>query len=195
MGLKQTNALHVRECAYAGEISSPEVWEYLKRDAHSALIDVRTPPEWAFSGEPDLSAIGKEVIKISWKIFPSYAVNANFVASLQEAGVKPYAPLFFLCRTGGRSLDAACAATENAFSHCYNVTDGFEGPLNEKRQRGTLAGWPAMDTIITKYNRLCVYKLKRKREIHGYCGCTGKYSPCRKRRIVCGTLGACAVAS
>ncbi len=115
----------------------------VKRDASAVLIDVRTPPEWAFSGEPDLSSIGKEHLRISWKTFPSYAVNENFAASLKEAGVKPYAPLFFICRTGGRSLDAACAVTAAGFSHCYNVTDGFEGPPNEHHQRGTIAGWKA----------------------------------------------------
>ncbi len=143
MGSMQTHALHVQDSAYAGEISPLEVWEYLKRDANAALIDVRTPPEWAYAGEPDLTSIGKELIKISWKIFPSYNLNVNFLASVLQTKIKPHAPLFFLCRTGGRSLDAACAVTQGGFSHCYNVTDGFEGPLSPLQQRGTVAGWKA----------------------------------------------------
>ncbi len=148
MGSSQTHARHVAPevyapAGYAGEISSRQAWEQLKSDADAVLVDVRTPPEWAFSGEPDLSALGKEVFRISWKLFPSYAVNDRFVAMLKEAGIRQDAPLLFLCRTGGRSLDAACAATAEGFSRCYNITDGFEGALNEHRQRGALSGWKA----------------------------------------------------
>lgn len=142
MGFSSAHVLHA-EKSYAGEIAPSEVWEYLKRDASAALIDVRTPPEWAFSGEPDLHSIGKELLRVSWKLFPSYTVNENFVETLKGVGLKPYAPLFFLCRTGGRSLDAAIAMTAAGFSHCYNVTDGFDGPANEQQQRGAVAGWKA----------------------------------------------------
>jgi rhodanese-related sulfurtransferase len=141
MGSSHAHARHVEYPLYAGEISSLDAWEYLRRDASAMLIDVRTPPEWAFSGEPDLSPLGKEPLRLSWKLFPSYAINERFADMLKEAGIKDYAPLFFICRTGGRSLDAAVAATSAGFSHCYNVTDGFEGPLNGQHQRGMLAGW------------------------------------------------------
>lgn len=129
--------------AYAGEMSPSQAWDCLTRDADALLVDVRTPPEWAFSGEPDLSSLAKEPLRLSWKFFPSYAVNENFIALLKAAGLKADAPLLFLCRTGGRSLDAATAATAAGFTHCYNITDGFEGPPNEQHQRGGLAGWRA----------------------------------------------------
>ncbi len=129
--------------AYAGEMSALEAWECLKRDKSAVLVDVRTPPEWAFSGEPDLSALAKEPLRISWKIFPSYAVNERFIASLQDAGVTEDMTLLFLCRTGGRSLDASIAATAKGYARCYNITDGLEGPLNEQHQRGMISGWKA----------------------------------------------------
>ena len=47
MGFMQAQALRREHNAYAGEVSSLEVWEYLKRDASSVLIDVRTPAEFA----------------------------------------------------------------------------------------------------------------------------------------------------
>ncbi len=143
MGLMRAQARHEKFPAYAGEISPRDAWEYLRRDASAVLIDVRTPPEWAFSGEPDLSSLGKDPLRISWKVFPTYAVNDRFTDALRQEGVKDYAPLFFICRTGGRSLDAAIAATAAGFSHCYNITDGFEGPLNEQNQRSMVAGWRA----------------------------------------------------
>jgi rhodanese-related sulfurtransferase len=124
-------------------MQAQQAWECLAGDESAVLVDVRTPPEWAFSGEPDLSTLGKEPLRISWKIFPSYALNERFIATLMDAGLKKSAPLLFLCRTGGRSLDAAIAATSKGFSRCYNITDGFEGPQNEQHQRGLTAGWKA----------------------------------------------------
>ena len=151
MGSTHTHARHVQP-AYAGEVTPREAWERLSRDADAVLIDVRTPPEWAFAGEPDLRSVGKKLHKISWKIFPTYAVNERFVETLQESGITPEATLLFLCRTGGRSLDAAIAATSAGYSRCYNITDGFEGAPNEQQQRGLLNGWkairPAVEAVI-----------------------------------------------
>ena len=142
MGITQSHARHVMP-AYAGEISPKAAWKLLQEDPAAVLVDVRTPPEWAFSGEANLGSIGKETLRISWKLFPAYTVNEYFTASLKEAGIASDAPLLFLCRTGGRSLDAACAATAQGFTRCYNVTDGFEGAANENRQRGMISGWKA----------------------------------------------------
>jgi rhodanese-related sulfurtransferase len=138
-----THARHVEPVSYAGEITPPEAWERLKRENDAVLIDVRTPPEWSFSGEPDLSALGKDQLRLSWKLFPTYALNDQFISALKAAGLKQDAPLLFLCRTGGRSLDAAIAATAQGFSRCYNITDGFEGAPNAHHQRGMLTGWKA----------------------------------------------------
>lgn len=143
MGSAQMHMTHMESDGYAGEITAQQAWDFLKSDPRAVLVDVRTPPEWAFSGEPDLRVLGKEQLRLSWKFFPSYAVNERFAELLKEAGAAADAPLLFLCRTGGRSLDAACAATSGGFGRCYNVTDGFEGGFNESRQRGTVSGWKA----------------------------------------------------
>jgi rhodanese-related sulfurtransferase len=129
--------------AYGGEVSPQQAWDVLKADKDAVLVDVRTPVEWTFAGEADLGSIGKEALKLSWKTFPSYTLNDQFAATLKSTGIKQDAPLFFICRTGGRSLDAACAMTAEGYTHCYNVTDGFEGPLDQARHRGTVAGWKA----------------------------------------------------
>jgi rhodanese-related sulfurtransferase len=138
------NMHNLREgLAYAGEISPTETWNRLKNEKNALLIDVRTPPEWTFSGEPNLSELGKDILKISWKLFPTYEVNNAFSAAIKAAGIDFDTPLFFICRTGGRSLDAACAAAEAGYNFAYNVTDGFEGPLDKLQQRGTVSGWKA----------------------------------------------------
>ncbi len=129
--------------AYGGEVSALETWEALQSIPDAQLVDVRTPPEWSFSGIPTLASVGKKPLPLSWKLFPSYEVNPDFIAALQRSVANRETPLFFLCRTGGRSLDAAAAATAAGYTHAFNVTDGFEGPSNAERQRGQLAGWRA----------------------------------------------------
>ncbi len=126
-------------------ISSKEAWEMLKQDSRAQLIDVRTQPEWVFAGYPDLNSIGKELIRLSWKIYPSYTLNDSFVRQLKDVLDDSSAPLLFICRTGGRSLDAAVAMKEAGYQNCYNVYDGFEGDFNEHSQRGKVNGWKAAE--------------------------------------------------
>jgi rhodanese-related sulfurtransferase len=46
-----------------------------------------------------------------------------------------------LCRSGVRSVDAAKALEANGYQHLINILDGFEGPLDENKHRGTVGGW------------------------------------------------------
>lgn len=128
--------------SYAGEVSPKEVWDFLSADSRAMLVDVRTPPEWA-EGRPDLQEIGKSPLMIQWKLYPNYVLNENFSQELSKVVSEKDTALFFLCRTGGRSLDAAVAMTGQGYRYCFNVTDGFEGPLDANNQRGTVAGWKA----------------------------------------------------
>jgi rhodanese-related sulfurtransferase len=128
-------------------VSVEETWERLKRDANSVLIDVRTGAEWAFVGLPDLSSIGKRPVLVEWQGFPDNRVNQGFVSRVDEAlsaiGANRDIELFFICRSGSRSLSAARAMAAAGYSRCRNVADGFEGPLDPNRRRGCLAGWKA----------------------------------------------------
>lgn len=128
---------------YAGEVTAEECWSVIQKHPSAQLIDVRTLPEWQFSGLPNLSSVGKETHQISWKVYPSFETNTSFVSQLSSKIQDTDTPIFFLCKTGGRSLDAAIATTQAGYTHCFNVMDGFEGPQNDKGQRGTVAGWKA----------------------------------------------------
>lgn len=127
------------------DISVLDVWKHLNDDKAAQLVDVRTRPEWAFVGVPDVSKLGRRVIMIEWQTFPDAQVDRAFsdrlIGLLEEAGVKKDADLFFICRTGGRSRLAAEAMAAAGYARCHNVTEGFEGPLDADRHRGTLAGW------------------------------------------------------
>ena len=92
---------------YSGDINPSEAFSALKQEKDSYLIDVRTIAEWSFVGLPDLSEIGKNVICLSWLTYPTMSVNSNFAEQLAAEIPDKGAKLFFLCKVGGRSLDAA----------------------------------------------------------------------------------------
>jgi rhodanese-related sulfurtransferase len=118
-----------------------QTWEALQDNPLAHMVDVRTDAEWAYVGFPDLSAVGKRLLHISWQVFPRMDVNEGFVAALRDAAATSEHHLYFLCRSGVRSLHAAQAAIAAGFAHAYNIADGFEGPPDEDGHRGTVAGW------------------------------------------------------
>ncbi len=124
-----------------------EVWERLKADPASVLIDVRTRSEWAFVGLPDLASLGRRPVLVEWLTFPDNRLNAAFAEELAEQlrgqGVDRDADLYFLCRSGGRSRQAAQVMAAAGYRNCHNVTEGFEGPLDADKHRGTQSGWKA----------------------------------------------------
>jgi len=125
------------------EVSPTETWQALNEDPRAMLVDVRTDAEWTYVGMPDLSATGKPVVPIAWQLFPSMAVNPGFVEALHDAGLTPEHRLYFLCRSGARSLAAARMAHAAGFGEVFNIRDGFEGPLDGEGHRRTASGWIA----------------------------------------------------
>lgn len=128
---------------YAGDLDPKQAWDLLEQDQSAVLIDCRTDAEWAYVGLPDLSTIGKQTLRLSWKHFPSGSLNPTFAEQLAGLGVAEDQAVLFICRSGQRSLDAAVACTRVGFARCYNVAEGFEGPLDDERHRGSQGGWKA----------------------------------------------------
>ena len=127
----------------AGEITPREAWDILQKEKGAVLIDVRTDAEWNFVGLPDLAEAAKQPLLIPWQLYPSMQVNGAFAEHLRRAGLTPENKLFFICRSGARSLAAAQAAQVAGFPHAFNVADGFEGPVDAEGHRGQVAGWKA----------------------------------------------------
>jgi rhodanese-related sulfurtransferase len=46
-----------------------------------------------------------------------------------------------MCRTGGRSHNAAAVAASLGYTQAYNMLEGFEGEANGLNQRTMLNGW------------------------------------------------------
>jgi rhodanese-related sulfurtransferase len=120
-----------------------KVWEALRKDPKAQLVDVRTDAEWNFVGLPDLSSLGKQVVPIQWQVYPTMAPNAAFTEQLKEAGFTAEHHIYFICRSGQRSMAAAQEAQAAGFPHSYNVADGFEGAVDAAGHRGLTAGWKA----------------------------------------------------
>lgn len=125
------------------DVSPKQAWAALIDDPDAQLVDCRTDAEWQYVGIPDLRPAGKRAVLISWQYFPSGNINPAFVEELRDAGLEPGHKLYFLCRSGVRSLAAALAARQEGFGHVFNIGAGFEGPHDFEGHRGTVAGWKA----------------------------------------------------
>ncbi len=125
------------------DIAPAQSWAAIQQDPAAMLVDVRTDAEWNFVGIPDIAVTGKRVVLIPWQVYPSMAVNDHFAEALHKAGVLPEHKVYFICRSGARSLAAAQAAQAAGYPAVFNVADGFEGPVDHEGHRGVAAGWKA----------------------------------------------------
>ncbi len=126
---------------YAGDVTPKDAWEALKANPEALLVDVRTDAEWSYVGVPDLTSLGREPALIPWKRFPAGELNAGFTQQVVSIARAAETPVYFLCRSGQRSRDAAIAVTKLGYTRCFNVAHGFEGDMNADRHRGAVNGW------------------------------------------------------
>ncbi len=145
--LRELNARALAGLAMADpraiDVSPEEAWAVLGQEETAQLIDVRTTAEWSFVGVPHLRDLGKNFTALSWRNFPDFAPNEQFAARLCAQFPDKSTPLFFLCRSGGRSLDAALAMREMGYAASFNIAGGFEGDLDQARHRSQRNGWKA----------------------------------------------------
>ena len=139
----------MRSHSIVDELSPPEVYAALISQPSAALVDVRTRAEWSFVGLPDIAETGKPFWAVEWVSFPQMMPNGRFVDELsdQARGTLPE-HLFFICRSGARSMAAANSVAmemegRGQALHCTNVAEGFEGDLDAERHRGVTNGWKA----------------------------------------------------
>lgn len=133
---------------YAGDLAPQQAWELLSSDSSAILVDVRSQPEWSFVGLPDLSSFKKKPILVPWQTYspasrPPMTLNPSFAADVDASVTDKSTPVIFLCRSGVRSKAAAIAMTARGYNRCYNLAGGFEGPHDDARHRGRVAGWKA----------------------------------------------------
>ncbi|WP_182084271.1 rhodanese-like domain-containing protein [Aureimonas sp. ME7] len=134
--------------SYQGDVSAEDCWSSLETEDDTFLIDVRTSAEWNFVGFPLLPENHRRATLFAeWQTYPTMAVDGAFAArvgdAVRAAGGSEASKLYFLCRSGARSMSSAAALTDAGFTQCFNVLDGFEGPPDEEGHRGQIAGWKA----------------------------------------------------
>ncbi|MEE9332440.1 MAG: rhodanese-like domain-containing protein [Methylophilaceae bacterium] len=120
--------------SYAGTLTPQEVYDVLQKTQHAILVDVRSNAELALVGTVP------KTVHIEWAFYPGMVANADFPSHL-ERQVDKESLVVFMCRTGGRSHNAATLAAQLGFAEAYNMLEGFEGEANAERQRTLINGW------------------------------------------------------
>ncbi len=129
-------------------ISPKDAWQMLQDNPKALLIDIRAEMEYLFIGHP------KGAIHVAWIDEPDWKINPRFATDVRKVmlgGIisdhedKDHqidaAPVLLICRSGRRSLEAGKALVKDGFTTVYNITEGFEGPLDAEHHRSTLGGW------------------------------------------------------
>ncbi len=121
-----------KKLPYAGELTPQEAFEALQQQEY-VLVDVRSKAE--------LDLVGRipNAMHIEWAFYPGMVANPEFAAQLQ-AQIDKNQAIVFMCRTGGRSHNAAVVASGLGYK-AYNMLEGFEGEANAEKQRTLINGW------------------------------------------------------
>lgn len=121
---------------YSGALTPAEAHEMWRSAPGAKLVDVRTRAEWDYVGRIP------GAVEIQLLVYPGNQPNPGFLGEL-ESKVEKAAPVLFICRSGGRSHNAALLAMQAGYSNAYNVLEGFEGDLDAQGHRNTKGGWRA----------------------------------------------------
>ena len=121
---------------YGGALTPAEAYEVWRNAPGAKLVDVRTRAEWDWVGRVP-GAVEVEIMS-----YPGNRPNPAFIEELEKKVPKD-ALVMFLCRSGGRSHNAAGFATQAGYANCYNVLEGFEGDKDAQGHRNTTGGWRA----------------------------------------------------
>ena len=121
---------------YEGALLPEEAFTLLQEAPGARLVDVRSKAEWDWVGRVP------GAVEIEWQAYPGMRSNPDFLTYL-ESQVDKEALVMFLCRTGGRSHQAAATATGEGYLNCYNILEGFEGDKDATGHRGAKGGWKA----------------------------------------------------
>jgi rhodanese-related sulfurtransferase len=120
---------------YAGALLPAEAHALLQQIPAARLVDVRTQAEWEYVGHVPGTVL------VEWNTYPTAQRNPDFLNELQTQVTGTGAPVMFLCRSGGRSHQAAQVAAQAGYPNVYNILEGFEGDKDASGHRNTVGGW------------------------------------------------------
>jgi rhodanese-related sulfurtransferase len=113
-------------------VDLPTAWR-LFSEGRAKLIDVRTTEERTFVGYVEGS------IHVPLAEGTKFVSNPRFIGALGGKVTKDDV-LLFLCRSGPRAEKAVAMARKAGFDSSFIVLEGFEGDLDERKQR-SVGGW------------------------------------------------------
>jgi len=119
--------------SYAGSVLPELAWKLFEA-GQALLVDVRSPEELSYVGRVPGAT------HLAWATGTAQVRNPRFLREL-ESKVPKDATVLFLCRSGKRSAAAAEAATKAGYRNAFNVFEGFEGEIDDRKHRGRLGGW------------------------------------------------------
>jgi rhodanese-related sulfurtransferase len=121
---------------YEGALYPAEALTLLQEAPGAKLVDVRSRAELDWVGRIP------GAVEIEWQSYPGMRPNTDFLSYLSSQ-VDKESMVMFLCRSGGRSHQAAATAADSGYANCYNILEVFDGDKVASVHRGTWGGWKA----------------------------------------------------
>ena len=115
-------------------IKAIDAFDFLSKRNNSHLIDTRSDIEWKTTGIPDLSSINKETNLLNW----GPVLDQTFFEQYKKYLLTSFNQkdsLFFICRSGSRSLMAAKFAIEFGFKNSFNIYEGFHNENDQNWEK------------------------------------------------------------
>ena len=119
---------------YEGALTPKEAHELLRQTPDAKLVDVRTRAELDYVGRIP------GAVEVELLTYPGNRPNPGFLNELEQKVPKDV-PVLFICRSGGRSHNAAMMAMQAGYPETFNVLEGFEGDRDAAGHRNSKGGW------------------------------------------------------
>ncbi len=130
-------------------LSSTDAMVALDADPTILFVDVRDPIEVNFVGHPEpvdaiipfqLFKLEFDEKKGAYKGVPNEDFVNNVDALVAREGLGKTHPVFVMCRSGGRSANAANTLAKAGYDNVWSLVEGFEGDKDKAGMR-TVKGW------------------------------------------------------
>ena len=111
-------------------------WAAIQQTPDALFIDVRMEIECLYVGRPP------GVTNIPWYEYPELQAHpAQFAHAVEREAGHKNRPLFLICRSAKRTLEAGQALEAAGFTDVTNILHGFEGELDAAFHRSKINGW------------------------------------------------------
>lgn len=119
------------------EVNPKQAWNILREKPTAILLDVRSKVEFDYVGHP------VDAVHVPLQEAPDWQTDPDFVQKVIErlGEASRDVTILTICRSGKRSMLAARLLEAQGYTHTANITEGFEGDLDENRHRGNVNGW------------------------------------------------------